>query len=230
VKLKSVEFESRDLLIVVPALGVVISVTWEVGKFTAFGAFSLFSLSDHVMGALQALPLALLLALGTTVIAGRTIQPPAPRSSDKPPVRGFKRALAIIAIYSLAAVWFAVGFFAHLAIILAAGLLLVAIVTLAIFQATAMYYGAALAAGLLIITIAAGNDVARSEMEAASRTPPELLETLETKSGEHIQGRTLMSGERGMLFYQPNTNEITFVRSDDIKSLKRQRAGIFSYW
>jgi hypothetical protein len=34
-KFENVEFELRDLLVGVPALGAVIAVTWEVGKFTA---------------------------------------------------------------------------------------------------------------------------------------------------------------------------------------------------
>jgi hypothetical protein len=37
-----------------------------------------------------------------------------------------------------------------------------------------------------------------------------------------------MSGERGMLIYQPDVSEIIFVRSDEIKSIKWKRISFFA--
>jgi hypothetical protein len=60
------KIELKDWLIIVPAAGSAIAVIYEIGSFLPLGgaAFGLFSLSDHLLWALQALPVAMGLVAG----------------------------------------------------------------------------------------------------------------------------------------------------------------------
>jgi hypothetical protein len=134
--------------------------------------------------------------------------------------------LQLSLIFGLVAAVIGFGLFSHIAVIVALGVLLAVVVVLATLTAPVMFYWPVLAAGLLAVTMAGGNDWARFEMNAIGLTP-QYWDTIETKSGER-RGRILMSGERGMLIYQPDVSEIIFVRSDEIKSVKWKRISSFA--
>jgi hypothetical protein len=61
----SFEF-SKDISVVVPFLGTTLAVAYDVGYFSSFNInfFSFFTLSEHIVFALQALPAALPIAIG----------------------------------------------------------------------------------------------------------------------------------------------------------------------
>jgi hypothetical protein len=145
--------------------------------------------------------------------------------AGKPPSHGFNRVVGMVIVFGLIALLGGLGIFFHIAIIVAFALVLAVVTVLAFQSARITFYWPVLAAGLLAVTLAGGNDWARGEMNSISLTP-RYLDTIETKSGER-RGRVLMSGDRGMLIYQPDVNEITFLRSDEIKSVKWKRISVF---
>jgi hypothetical protein len=58
--------ELKDWLLLVPAMGSCVAVTYEIGCFVPLGSstFGLFSLSEHLLWALQALPFAMIFVAG----------------------------------------------------------------------------------------------------------------------------------------------------------------------
>src|SRR3979409_2359319 len=62
---KEAAWAIKDALIVIPFLASAVALTWEVGFFLTIkgSAFGLFTISEHITFALQALPLAMLAAI-----------------------------------------------------------------------------------------------------------------------------------------------------------------------
>jgi hypothetical protein len=56
-------FLVKDLLVLIPLFGSVLAMTWEVGSFIPTGGFTYFSLSEHLLAAVNALPYALATAV-----------------------------------------------------------------------------------------------------------------------------------------------------------------------
>src|SRR4051794_17340419 len=63
--LKGNDVGLKDALVVIPLLASSLAITWEVGYFSRLGggSFALFSLTEHIAFAVQALPLAIAVAL-----------------------------------------------------------------------------------------------------------------------------------------------------------------------
>src|SRR4051812_23785803 len=63
---KQPSFSAKDFFVLIPLVGTTLAALYEVGFFYGIGIsyFTLFSLSEHIVFALTALPLALGLALG----------------------------------------------------------------------------------------------------------------------------------------------------------------------
>jgi hypothetical protein len=59
------ELSLKDLTVLVPAAGSALALAWEVGSFLPIGgsAFGMFTITEHLVFALQAMPVALSLAL-----------------------------------------------------------------------------------------------------------------------------------------------------------------------
>lgn len=57
------KFEAKDVLLLVPTLASTIAVFWEIARFMPFGGFQYFTLSDHLLAALQGLPTALAISV-----------------------------------------------------------------------------------------------------------------------------------------------------------------------
>jgi hypothetical protein len=55
---KPSSIQVKDYIVVVPTLGTALAISWEVGSFLPIGgiAFGAFSLTEHLVFALQALP------------------------------------------------------------------------------------------------------------------------------------------------------------------------------
>jgi hypothetical protein len=71
-------FSLKDFLIYIPAAGSAIALSWEVGSFLPIGShgFMLFSLTEHLQFAIQALPVAMVIAIltVTTLLGGAVLR------------------------------------------------------------------------------------------------------------------------------------------------------------
>lgn len=226
-KIGNIEFELRDVLVATPVLGIAVAISWDFGRSTAYGGFTLFSVSEHVLGALAALPIALALVMLFPVLIAWTDQNSPKPPASRPPPGALARFVAFAFIFFLCTALAIFGLFIHFAIIVIAASTIFALVTLALLtQNTTILLWPMLISGCLLWTIAAGNDFARVEMNAVIANP-ERADVIETKSGEK-RGHVLMSGERGVLMFQPETNEVMLVRWDEIKSIRWKRLSVFS--
>jgi hypothetical protein len=52
--------EIKDALLMVPVIASSVAISWAIGRFIPFGGFGYFSLSDHLLSATSALPVALM--------------------------------------------------------------------------------------------------------------------------------------------------------------------------
>jgi hypothetical protein len=52
----------KDLVVLIPLFASSIAISWEVGRFMPLGGFLYFSLSEHLLAAMYALPGALILS------------------------------------------------------------------------------------------------------------------------------------------------------------------------
>jgi hypothetical protein len=75
-------WEPRDVVVVLPVVASTMAISWQVGRMLPFGGFRFFSLTEHLIAATAALPVALITTLWLGVIfgalqkAGYGIKPP----------------------------------------------------------------------------------------------------------------------------------------------------------
>jgi hypothetical protein len=67
---KPSSIQVKDYIVVVPTLGTALAISWEVGSFLPIGgiAFGAFSLTEHLVFALQALPIGFIVALVASAV------------------------------------------------------------------------------------------------------------------------------------------------------------------
>jgi hypothetical protein len=212
---------NKDFLVLVPLLGSGLAVIFDVGFFDGLNIhyFTLFSLSEHIVFALEALPAAIVFAL----FVGALIYFTKPRSSWAGLVGLIGGViLAGAAIYSVHAYFsipllttiFASISVAFLIIVIEATSFLVRIVFGCVFAAfTAYQFGYEFGANYLVDPLTGP----LASLRQLVRTPT--TTTVNTKSDQQIEGQVVRSGERGILIYQEKARQITFLRWDEIKQI-----------
>ena len=221
--MSSEAFDLKNAFIVVPVFATSLAICFDVGYFAGIGLtfFSFFSLTEHIVFALQAIPF----ALPVTVLimyfigSGWFIFWYGQRDAVR---RQYKiTASAILTV--VLSVGFGVGLFFYFGwytasfIMAVAGLLALCINPLVRLLADDRRYVlivltvvfAWLAAGLL------GYEL--SERRAASPKQTEKL----VLEGKEMPGKLIRGGERGVLFIPSDTKRVIFLRWDAIKNIER---------
>ena len=216
----------------VPLLGSVTGVTFDVGYFYGVGInyFTLFSLSEHLVFALEALPLALALAAlivaSIAVYDGVRIQTwvndlnarilgstKADEIKLKPIVmRNLVRKDVLYWIFDAAAVGFWIYMRAWAIATLTSFVLIAFFVSDLWFQVVLsrrvlMAYGCVM---VLCTSFVAGYDWGSNAIETKRAQ-----DTIEV-TGSFIRGKILRSGDRGILAYSPDSSEIKLVPWSEI--------------
>jgi hypothetical protein len=216
---------SKDLIQASTLFASLAAISYEVGAFSATGGFQFFSLTDHLLSAMSALPIALTAAIGAVVVYSsiwrwRKIGGGSELLNHKR--QWLTAVLALIFVLTaLSGIWLGS------AVIGLAGIcgVIVIIVFLEIGARSTEVIGlvtfAILACGL---PLSVGFDVARSLERNAK---PENLATVELKSGR-INGHIIMVGERGVLLYRPDTKSYLFQKSDAIVSIEYRLRRLFT--
>lgn len=211
----------KEMLLVAPAVGTVLAFTFEVGNFVGIDRtwFSVFSLSEHISFALDALPVAL--TVGVAVVAFLAI-----RESRAAPLFSKEWTSRIVTIVAL------LGIGGLLAV--GAGLLfeptrnlaygfLYCFFTLFFFLAfyrfvqTPLLRIAFIAISSLLLTFAFGVLTGWTDM----RREPKRPSTVQL-DGSEMRGLVLRAGERGVLFRESGAKTIHLLKWDSIKKLSRQ--------
>jgi hypothetical protein len=223
------DYFPKDLLVALPVLGTALAVSFDVGYFYGIdiNLFTLFSVSEHVTFALQALPAALFLALCALIVpiflnkAGSNRLSDGAAAAARAPAtsRPFYRrmffwlmvAVTTFMIYhvlqnpTLAANWVT--------------LIMAILVTLSVARETALTSFLGLAAVYATaLAFATGLDLAIAYRNSSSY--PYVFKV----EGAEIKARVVRSGEKGLLYFEAPSNDLRFVAWSDIKGLSRPRA------
>jgi hypothetical protein len=229
-KSKSEPWSVKDGLIAIPFLASALALTWEVGFFIRIkgGAFGIFSISEHVTFALQALPVAFFAA--TIIIAGALQKDLMDRhlkprflSLSKPNRQRLVSGLSYFGIvffasaavyqlfYAVDAVLLVITVFAlatHIAIVLSPNL---------IRRSTVL--GFVSLVGAFAFTFAAGIDTARNEI--SSLRPLNKITVVEkgqdTKTELNV--RIMRTGERGVLYFDPIARQFALLPWENIRRI-----------
>jgi hypothetical protein len=205
---------SKEAIVVIPLIGTAIAISYDVGYFYGIDInfFTLFSVAEHVVFALQAAPAALGTAIlqiyvgsGFDIKVGKAIAAVGRRSNS------FVHALAIVAIFV------AVGTTIYfqkwgMAAGLAAGV--VAALSRMIPFAKRTVYSVA---GVLVVVaaFAIGHDSARSYLSS-----DEVNHSIQIdKNFDLLKVHIIRTGDRGVLYYDPKVKQLSFVRWEAVKKL-----------
>ncbi len=230
-------FTVKDMLLFIPIFGTAIAISFDVGFFTGIGVayFTLFSLSEHIVFALQALPIALSLAAVTpiSIMIGKggwnfRKRYQVPESTEKAPSEEVEAQLSKVqrGMNSLKARFFAisflffvmifVGYFVQqspaivmIALCLAVFFLLAGLWLISMMKPVPLAVSGIIAS--LLISFATGLDSAFYQLR---KTTP--LHTLVLDNSE-MRGLMIVGGERGVLFFETDKREMSFQRWNSIK-------------
>jgi hypothetical protein len=234
---KQFEFGSlKELAVFVPVLGTAIAITYDVGFFWGLDInyFTLFSLTEHLVFALEALPIALSLSFVSTALFV-TFKVADQRDNEKIA----REMLSLTAQEQLewlreemarrrrsALMWAGISLAWTIAASFISALLslIVLVVCVALYTVGLVFYTNILRSPFmvatygvvvsLLTTFAVGIDVQERFVRRGKVAHTVSLEDSELK------GRIVRAGDRGILFYEPGSQEITFVRWEAVKRIR----------
>jgi hypothetical protein len=206
---------TKDLVVAIPIIGTAIAISYDVGYFYGIDIrlFTLFSIAEHIVFALEAAPL----AFGTAVVLVAVVSSGADIKMAKAVEAVGRRKNLFIDASEIAVVVIAVGlaiYFKKLGF--AAGMatgIFVAASTMIQFTKRTTY----LVTGALVIltAYAMGHDSARSYLlSGEARYSIQIGNDLAAQPVQIIR-----SGDKGILYYDPKSNQLSFVRWEAVKKL-----------
>jgi hypothetical protein len=211
-----------DPLIVLPVLGTTAAVCWESGKLYQFGGFQYFSITDHALATLDALPLivgmiafsAIFFWLGAQLVA---------RLSKRISKLATFIAMALLFVCLRVAGALVVKDYS-LSNVLANALLIGVLLWTAntVWWRYPLTKGAGLVVSVILtalFTFAVANRLA----DLWIRRPQNHLSNVYLNSGQEIDGVVVMSGERGVLVYETTRNRMLYLKSETIERVEWPR-------
>lgn len=220
--------KGKDFLVLIPLLGSALAITYDVGYFAGVNIklFTLFSLSEHIVFALEVLPESLLMAFCIGLLGyyhkplGQKLK--ASRS-------GWNLTITLIAALTLCTNAVAILLFnAYVAAIgaaiaacfLATGMArsrsVLGRVVLVGAGAAVMAYVLGYTAGSVFLYPNAGDEYFARHYS--------IITTIETKADGRLGVKLIRSGERGVLFFEEKTKQVTLLRWDEIRQISTARA------
>jgi hypothetical protein len=227
----------KEFAWLIPIFGTAIAVAYDVGFFWGLDInyFTLFSVSEHIVFALEAMPIALGISFAIIFffVAWRASdakeeamiekaksslgQPELVEWAKAQIAKRRKQAILSIAFsvvyvilqmifkYGWHSVWYAVIIGTAYSIL---GLRVSEIVHRRNFAIC--YFSIA----ALIVSFAVGDDVQREYVRGGKASHAVSFD------GTELMGRVVRAGDRGILFFNPSTNEISLLRWDTIKRIR----------
>jgi hypothetical protein len=225
---KQLDFAFKDAVLLVPIGASTIAIIWDIGSFLVVGGFHYFTLSEHILSALRALPIALFVSIGILLIFA------AP----------FDKVSILAKLYQ---VLFESWFYLPL-LLLTSGVALLGLVIFQLLTPLAVLVSigiVGLTFGRKLATIRSAGGLATfaclimfltfimasDEMTLYLNGPVTDSAKLTTKT-ETVVGKIIMSGERGVLLFKDETQTIIFTKADEIKSIEwtRRNNRIIPLW
>jgi hypothetical protein len=209
-------FAPKDAVLMAPVFATSIAISWEVGKFTVTGGFFFFSLSEHLVSAISALPIALAVALLALVAASGTMK--APHESTATWTKKRKDWIFLLVAF-LALVVAIVGTWITSSLFMAAlgtiaALMAIVFGRLALRRSDTFSLLCFVLMGTFL-PFAAAYDFTKVSLDS----PKEAQSTIKLKSGP-LYGVIFMAGERGILVFKRDTRTFLFLRADEVLNIE----------
>jgi hypothetical protein len=219
----------------VPLLGAALALTFDVGYFFALNLsfFTLFSLSEHILFAIQSFPITLAVLLLCLIFAGIFLNVPFHRNNPPTEPRRLHGLQLIIAFIVLALLVLALlGFLFYLmySTPITIPLLIELFIGLGGWVFIDDPYKRAFTAAITVLFLLTFSFFIGYLFAASATTTADQrgffqfgVGTINLESGAQINGRIIRSGERGLLIYDPVSAELRFLSWKGINSIEAPR-------
>jgi hypothetical protein len=207
----------QDFAIFIPVLTTGLAVSYEAGRIAPTGGFYYFTLTDHLVAAAPAFPLAMLSSFGVAItsLAFRMFG----RLKWVANRRIILLAFGAVDVFSVVAFSFCLYRYGEdmpFVPLVATVLLIITSIPFMVIRPPARADVNLILVSVFAVLFSAafGEFLGRSKLEQA-QTDERRLSMITTKSGV-FRGYVVMVGERGLLSYAPQTNGFAFIRTDEI--------------
>jgi len=229
----------KDIAVIVPVFSATIAVTYDVGFFWGLDInyFTLFSMTEHIVFAMEALPIALgvsfTLSVGFVAFRAADVRENKKREREMSTLNSQERVKYLeklisrhsrtayigfaLSLTSMILVWLTDG---PLSVIVAGSCATLHSIGASFYphQPNILYSPSFLIAyaivSALLITFTVGIDVQRKFVRAGK------VSHMITFEDSEMAGRIVRAGDRGILFYEPGSREISIIRWDKVKRIR----------
>lgn len=215
-------FSAKDIAVFVPIAGTITALSWETGSFLPIGghAFEQFSLAEHVVFSLPALPFAitlvLIVAVEWIVIERNTeSRPAAQRWHPMDPI------VLFVAFTNLAT-----GLYLGILVFMWMSISTAALVVFLKKRPNALGKYRVAAMVVLFSWLQIATYLAAADFTRFALTSNDHLHEIVTDRQVH-RLVLLRSGERGILTFNPQTSNFAFLPNDGLKGNEWKRTPIF---
>jgi hypothetical protein len=226
---KPASLSVKDLAVLIPLFATSLAISWEVGTFIPFGGFVYFSLSEHLLNAMYALPIALVFSVVLGIGVVPVLLYKETKARHERPRQSWAKTFAkgLVAVVFIGLAGWAISTWEYSAdqLVLLGALLLVIVVTRAnefwfrrSWSSPAML--SALAATSIVVAILMGvaNSLVLVGLIRSGRVSPATI----VSKNDTTEGFVLMTGERGLLIYFPDGNRVRFQKADELQKIEWQ--------
>ena len=224
----------KDLAVLIPLFATSLAISWEVGRFQPLGGFLFFSLSEHLLNAMRALPVALGACAYFAILLVFPVAASTQRSMRRVAAQSTARLIATFAVVIAvggAGGWYTLKYFKfepsyREAFLFGAAALMSAVILGN--RANQRPLGnpvvlSFLGGALIILAMMLGifqSDGLLNNIKRGSSV--ERIATISSKN-DASKGYVLMAGERGLLIYFPDGDRISFQKADEVQKIEWQR-------
>ena len=214
----------KELALLLPTVLAALAVTYDVGYFTAMDGrlFTFFSLTEHLVFALQSLPLIVALLLLVVILNFTGLLLQYKKIPTREDVERYKRQggwmsrpwpMILVGVFVFATLFqlFMLNLRA-----LAMYAILAGIISAAWIMARINVLLPAIVAAFLV-SFLAGMDIAKLD-----RINANVKHLVEMSDGQRNAVRVIRAGERGLVVYDPTSKQYRFMRWDGIKTIETE--------
>jgi hypothetical protein len=229
---KQFGLSAKDLIYVIPLAGSVIAVVWEIGSFFPIGqgAFGFFSLSEHLLFALEALPAGVSVIIGVTVVIAISTVRPTLQTPALLSLSSLQRRLLLIGAFLVSAgiggfiSWF--GYTQRDAFIFICGLFVI-VISFAFFLPAILsdpkIFGPTLLVFVVLATMATAMNQTRGMLNFSDLADINI-------DGSARKVVCVRSGERGILIYERASMTFLFVKWNAVKGVSWPRRAMLPFF
>ena len=210
---------NKDLFVLIPLLGSALAVIFDVGYFSGINInlFSIFSLSEHIVFALEVLPEALMFAFVVSLLAVY-IHILRSRINER-----LITAIVVVLVIVIVALtlWYLIFWRGQYWLGIGTAVAFGFCLALSFKTKNLVARVVNLCAAAVVLDFMLGYSMATAYLADAENAASTIIET---RFGPEIDARVIRSGDRGVLFIDPKKNKVTLLKWDEIKQISTAAA------